>query len=155
VEQELLILPEHLSSLPDFSGVRVTRSLVVYVCFVCPFVSTQKDHILSQKDHILSYHKKTTYYHKKTTYYHKKTTYYHKRPHIITKRPHIITKRPHIITKRPHIITKRNDNINMDSTVATSRLIWKYIRLLQSKKTQSNSMLYSGHLIKSWLYNEL
>jgi hypothetical protein len=148
VEQELLILPEHLSSLPDFSGVRVTRSLVVYVCFVCPFVSTQKDHILSQKDHILSYHKKTTYYHKKTTYY-------HKRPHIITKRPHIITKRPHIITKRPHIITKRNDNINMDSTVATSRLIWKFIRLLQSKKTQSNSMLYSGHLIKSWLYNEL
>ena len=135
MEQELLILPEHLSSLPDFSGVRVTRSLVVYVCFVCPFVSTQKDHILSQKDHILSYHKKTTYYHKKTTYYHK--------------RPHIITKRPHIITKRPHIITKRNDNINMDSTVATSRLIWKYIRLLQSKKTQSNSMLYSGHLIKS------
>jgi hypothetical protein len=128
VEQELLILPEHLSSLPDFSGVRVTRSLVVYVCFVCPFVSTQKDHILSQKDHILSYHKKTTYYHKKTTYYHK---------------------RPHIITKRPHIITKRNDNINMDSTVATSRLIWKYIRLLQSKKTQSNSMLYLGHLIKS------
>jgi hypothetical protein len=135
VEQELLILPEHLSSLPDFSGVRVTRSLVVYVCFVCPFVSTQKDHILSQKDHILSYHKKTTYYHKKTTYYHK--------------RPHIITKRPHIITKRSHIITKRNDNINMDSTVATSRLIWKNIRLLQSKKTQSNSMLYSGHLIKS------
>ena len=135
MEQELLILPEHLSSLPDFSGVRVIRSLVVYVCFVCPFVSTQKDHILTQKDHILSYHKKTTYYHKKTTYYHK--------------RPHIITKRPHIITKRPHIITKRNDNINMDSTVATSRLIWKYIRLLQSKKTQSNSMLYSGHLIKS------
>ena len=43
VEQELLTLPEHLSSPPDFSGVRVTRSLVVYVCFVdrclsfCPF----------------------------------------------------------------------------------------------------------------------
>ena len=37
VEQELLILPEHLSSLPIFSGVRVTRSLVLYVCFVdCP-----------------------------------------------------------------------------------------------------------------------
>ena len=33
VEQELLILPEHLSSPPLFSGVRVTRSLV-YVCFV-------------------------------------------------------------------------------------------------------------------------
>ena len=34
VEQELLTLPEHLSSLPVFSGVRVTRSLVLYVCFV-------------------------------------------------------------------------------------------------------------------------
>jgi hypothetical protein len=28
------ILPEHPSSLPVFSGVRVTRSLVLYVCFV-------------------------------------------------------------------------------------------------------------------------
>ena len=27
-------LPEHLSSSPVFSGVRVTRSLVLYVCFV-------------------------------------------------------------------------------------------------------------------------
>jgi hypothetical protein len=34
VEQELLTLPEHLSSLPGFSGVRVTRSLVLYVCFI-------------------------------------------------------------------------------------------------------------------------
>jgi hypothetical protein len=34
VEQELLTLPEHLSSPPGFSGVRVTRSLVLYVCFV-------------------------------------------------------------------------------------------------------------------------
>ena len=34
VEQELLILPKHLSSPPVFSGVRVTRSLVLYVCFV-------------------------------------------------------------------------------------------------------------------------
>jgi hypothetical protein len=33
VEQELLTLPEHLS-LPVFSGVRVTRSLALYVCFV-------------------------------------------------------------------------------------------------------------------------
>jgi len=33
VEQELLTLPEHLSSPPDFSGVSVTRSLVLYVCF--------------------------------------------------------------------------------------------------------------------------
>ena len=43
VEQELLILPEHLSSLPVYSRVRVTRSLVLCVCFVdhclsfCPF----------------------------------------------------------------------------------------------------------------------
>jgi hypothetical protein len=34
VEQELNTLPEHLSSPPVFSGVRVTRSLVLYVCFV-------------------------------------------------------------------------------------------------------------------------
>ena len=34
VEQELLTLLEHLSSPPVFSGVRVTRSLVLYVCFV-------------------------------------------------------------------------------------------------------------------------
>jgi hypothetical protein len=33
VGQELLTLPEHLRSPPVFSGVRVTRSLVVYVCF--------------------------------------------------------------------------------------------------------------------------
>jgi hypothetical protein len=39
VEQELLTLPEHLSSLPVFSGVRVTWSLVLCVCFV--------DHCLS------------------------------------------------------------------------------------------------------------
>ena len=43
VEQELLTLPEHLSSPPVFSGVRVTRSLVLCVMFVdcclsfCPF----------------------------------------------------------------------------------------------------------------------
>jgi hypothetical protein len=34
MEQELLTLPEHLNSPPIFSGVRVTRSLVLYVCFV-------------------------------------------------------------------------------------------------------------------------
>ena len=34
VEQDLLTLPVHLSSPPVFSGVRVTRSLVLYVCFV-------------------------------------------------------------------------------------------------------------------------
>jgi hypothetical protein len=34
MEQELLTLPEHLSSPPVFSGVRVTRSLVLCVCFV-------------------------------------------------------------------------------------------------------------------------
>ena len=33
-EQELSTLPEHLSSLPVFSGVRITRSLVLCVCFV-------------------------------------------------------------------------------------------------------------------------
>jgi hypothetical protein len=34
VGQELLTLPEHLSSPPIFSEVRVTRSLVLCVCFV-------------------------------------------------------------------------------------------------------------------------
>jgi hypothetical protein len=34
VEQELLTLPEHLSQPPVFSGVHVTQSLVLYVCFV-------------------------------------------------------------------------------------------------------------------------
>ena len=34
VQQELLTLCEHLSSPLVFSGVRVTRSLVLYVCFV-------------------------------------------------------------------------------------------------------------------------
>ena len=34
VEQELLTLPEHLSSSPIFSGVHVTRSLVLCVIFV-------------------------------------------------------------------------------------------------------------------------
>jgi hypothetical protein len=34
VEQELLTLLEHLSSSPVFSGVCVTRSLDLYVCFV-------------------------------------------------------------------------------------------------------------------------
>ena len=34
VKQELFTLPEHPSSPPVFSGVRVTRSLVLCVCFV-------------------------------------------------------------------------------------------------------------------------
>ena len=34
VEQELLTLPEHMSSPPVFSGIRVTRSLALFVCFV-------------------------------------------------------------------------------------------------------------------------
>ena len=41
VEKELLSFTEHLSSSAVFSGVRVTRSLVLYVCLlivVCPFV---------------------------------------------------------------------------------------------------------------------
>ena len=43
VELELLTFPEHLSSPPMYSAVRVTRSLVLCVCFVvrclsiCPF----------------------------------------------------------------------------------------------------------------------
>ena len=39
VEQELLTLPKYLMSLPVFSVVRVTRSYVLYICFldVCPF----------------------------------------------------------------------------------------------------------------------
>ena len=39
VEQELHTLPEHLSSPPVFSGVRVTRSLVLCVCFVDRWLS--------------------------------------------------------------------------------------------------------------------
>jgi hypothetical protein len=34
VEQKRPTLPEHLNSSPVFSGVRVSRSLVLYVCFV-------------------------------------------------------------------------------------------------------------------------
>jgi hypothetical protein len=34
VEQELPTRPEHLSLPPEFSGVYVTRSLILYVCFV-------------------------------------------------------------------------------------------------------------------------
>ena len=34
VEQKLFTLPGHLSSSPVFIGVRVTRSLVLYACFV-------------------------------------------------------------------------------------------------------------------------
>jgi len=34
VEQEIPTVPEHLSLSPDFSVVRVTRSLALYVCFV-------------------------------------------------------------------------------------------------------------------------
>ena len=34
VEQDLQTLPEHPSSSPAFSGIRVTRSSVLYVCFV-------------------------------------------------------------------------------------------------------------------------
>jgi hypothetical protein len=36
VEQELLTLPENMSSPPDFSGIPVTRSLVLFVYFVVP-----------------------------------------------------------------------------------------------------------------------
>jgi len=42
VEQELLTLQDHLSSPPVFSGIRITRSLVFYVCLVdsCLFFCT-------------------------------------------------------------------------------------------------------------------
>ena len=39
MEQELLTLPGHLSSPPVFSVVRVTRSLVLYACFVDRWLS--------------------------------------------------------------------------------------------------------------------
>jgi hypothetical protein len=39
VEQELSALPEHLSSPAVFSGVRVTRSLLLCVCFVDRYLS--------------------------------------------------------------------------------------------------------------------
>jgi hypothetical protein len=39
VEKKLLTLPEHLSSPPDFSGVRATRSLDLCVCFVDLFLA--------------------------------------------------------------------------------------------------------------------
>jgi hypothetical protein len=47
VEQELLILPEHMSSPPVFSEVHVTWSLVLYVCFLdrcLPFCLFSFDH---------------------------------------------------------------------------------------------------------------
>ena len=46
-EKELLTLPEHRSSSPVFSGVRVTRSWVLCVCFVdrcCPFMRISFGH---------------------------------------------------------------------------------------------------------------
>ena len=39
VEQKLLTFPEHMSSLPVFSGVRVTQSLVLCACFVDRYLS--------------------------------------------------------------------------------------------------------------------
>ena len=38
MEHELSTLPKHMSSPPFFSGVHVTRSLVLCVCFVVIFV---------------------------------------------------------------------------------------------------------------------
>jgi len=49
VEQEIRILPEHLSSPSVFSGVGVTRSLVLCVCFVdrcLSFCTFTFDHII-------------------------------------------------------------------------------------------------------------
>ena len=60
VEQELLTLREHLRSPPVFSGVRVTRFLVLYVCFVdhclsfCTFSFGQEDfQSFNQSEHII------------------------------------------------------------------------------------------------------
>ena len=39
VERELLTIPEQMRSLPVFSGVRVTRSLLIYICFVDRWLS--------------------------------------------------------------------------------------------------------------------
>ena len=39
VEQKLLTFPEHMSSFPVFSGVRVTQSLVLCACFVDRYLS--------------------------------------------------------------------------------------------------------------------
>ena len=54
VEQELPTLPEHRSSTPVFSGVRVTRSLVLCVCLsfctfsfdLCVVCSSSFDHVV-------------------------------------------------------------------------------------------------------------
>jgi hypothetical protein len=47
VEQELLTLPEHLSSSPVFSGVRVTRSLVLCVFFADCCLSLRQFQVLT------------------------------------------------------------------------------------------------------------
>ena len=47
VEQEQLTLPQHLSLPPVLSGVRVTRSLLLCVCFVDLFVLFLLDIVLS------------------------------------------------------------------------------------------------------------
>ena len=47
VEQELFTIPVHLSSPPVFSGVPVTRSLVLCVCFVDSFCSFRLAIVLS------------------------------------------------------------------------------------------------------------
>jgi hypothetical protein len=56
VEQKLLTLSEHLSSPPVFSEVRVTRSLVLYICFVDRQVeySWKVDHLTLNNNHSIS-----------------------------------------------------------------------------------------------------
>ena len=39
VEQELILVRNHMSSSPVFSGVHITRSLVLYVCFLDRWLS--------------------------------------------------------------------------------------------------------------------
>jgi hypothetical protein len=44
MEQDLLSIPGHLSSLPAFRGTRVTRCMCMF-CVVCPLVSSNSSNI--------------------------------------------------------------------------------------------------------------
>jgi hypothetical protein len=61
VEQKLPTLPKHPSSLLVFSGIRVTRSLILYVCFVdccLPFI---KEILIGTTSSGISYHLREIY----------------------------------------------------------------------------------------------
>ena len=49
VEQEMLILPEHLSSPMVFSEFRVAQSSIFRVCFARPFFSFSFDHCINYR----------------------------------------------------------------------------------------------------------